>query len=267
MELPGLLLIDAGNTRIKWALTDLPSANNASPIWREYGAVGHSEIVGLLTFWRGLIVARVLISNVAGKAIEVRLQHLLQLAFNGHISPEWVASVPQLAGIRNAYRHPTQLGCDRFATAIGARRLYPHQALLVATCGTATTIDAISADGAFKGGMILPGLGLMANALAERTAQLPRIIDHVVITAPFAGNTDDAIISGCIAAQVGAISHAMGLHHQQHPGIDIKCIITGGSADVIAPYLPMPCARIEHLVLIGLWTTIAVETEHERLKS
>lgn len=258
-----MLFIDAGNTRIKWAVTDVPSADGvdqAVPVWREYGSVAHAEMSDLPTFWRGLNVTRVSISNVAGHVIGDRLQQLLQLAFGTHILPEWFASVPQLAGVRNAYRNPAQLGCDRFATAIGAHRLYPQQALLVATCGTATTIDAVSADGVFMGGMILPGLGLMANALAGGTAQLPLIVHHVVITAPFADNTDDAIISGCIAAQVGAISHAMALQTQQHPGIAIKCILTGGSAEVIAPYLPRPCERVDHLVLTGLWTAIATET-------
>jgi len=258
----GILLIDAGNTRIKWALTDTPAADHAAhiaPVWREYGSVAHAEMDELPALWRGLGVSRVRISNVAGTIIRERLQHLLQAAFGTNVIPEWFASLPQLAGIRNAYRNPAQLGCDRFATAIGAHHLFPQQALLLATCGTATTIDAVSADGLFVGGMILPGLGLMANALAHGTAQLPLVIDHIVITAPFADNTDDAIISGCIAAQVGAITHAMALQHQHNPGIEIKCILAGGSAGVIAPYLPMPCETINHLVLTGLWCTIAVE--------
>lgn len=258
----GILLIDAGNTRIKWALTDAPGADHAvqtAPVWREYGSVAHAEMADLPALWRGLEVARVLISNVAGRSIGERLHQLLQTAFGSNVLPEWFASLPQLAGIRNAYRNPAQLGCDRFAAAIGAHRLFPQQALLLASCGTATTIDAISADGLFIGGMILPGLGLMANALAHGTAQLPLIIDHVVVTAAFADNTDDAIISGCIAAQVGAVTQAMALQRQHNPGIQIKCILAGGSAGVIAPYLPMPCETINHLVLTGLWCSIAVE--------
>ncbi|MDY7546216.1 type III pantothenate kinase [Glaciimonas sp. CA11.2] len=259
----GLLLIDAGNTRIKWALATIPTLGHATapPIWRDIGSVAHNEIAELLGLWRGLQITRVLISNVAGSKVGARLHEILQLAFDSSILPEWFASVPQLAGVRNAYRNPMQLGCDRFASAIGAHRLYPQQALLLATCGTATTIDVINADGTFIGGMILPGLGLMANALAHGTAQLPRILDHVVITTPFADNTEDAIMSGCIAAQVGAISTALTLQTQHHPGMEIKCILTGGSAGVIAPYLTSPHERVDHLVLTGLWTSIAAETE------
>ena len=74
----GLLLIDAGNTRIKWALTDAPSAADATnatqdaPVWREYGSVAHSEMADLATFWHGLHVSRALISNVAGNLIGER---------------------------------------------------------------------------------------------------------------------------------------------------------------------------------------------------
>lgn len=259
----GLLLIDAGNSRIKWTFSEVPALGFASapPNWQHVGTAQHTEIADLLAPWRDLPVTRVLISNVAGTEIGSRLQETLRLAFDGVILPEWFASVQQLAGVFNAYRNPVQLGCDRFASAIGARSLYPQQALLLATCGTATTIDVIHADGTFIGGMILPGLGLMANALAHGTAQLPLILDHVEITAPFANNTVDAIISGCIAAQVGAISTALTLQRRQHPEMEIKCILTGGSAGVIAPYLSTPYEKVDHLVLTGLWASIAAETE------
>ena len=132
---------------------------------------------------------------------------------------DWFASVPQLAGVRNGYRNPAQLGCDRFAAAIGAHALEPGKALVVATCGTATTIDALSADGDFLGGMILPGLGLMASSLARNTAQLPQIAASGAVPAGFADNTDDAILSGCLSAQAGAIERACGAARRQpvHP--------------------------------------------------
>jgi type III pantothenate kinase len=78
----------------------------------------------------------------------------------------------------------------------------------VANCGTATTIDAVTADGVFLGGMILPGLGLMASSLARNTAQLPQIAQDGKLPDGFADNTDDAILSGILAAQSGAIEHA-----------------------------------------------------------
>ena len=163
---------------------------------------------------------------------------------------EWFASTPQQGGVRNGYRNPAQLGCDRFASLIGAHALFPQQALIVATCGTATTVDALSPDGVFAGGMILPGLGLMASSLAGNTAQLPQVAHSLALPQMFADNTDDAIVSGCIAAQAGAIERALAAHAQQHAAV--QCVLAGGAAAYIAPQLRVPHQIVDNLVLIGL---------------
>ena len=162
----------------------------------------------------------------------------------------WFASVARLDGVRNGYHDPASLGCDRFAALIGARRLRPDQRAIVATCGTATTVDALDAQGNFIGGMILPGLGLMAASLAQRTAQLPQIAAATIgpagATRLFADNTQDAIYSGCLAAQAGAIERAVIAHGDAH------CLLSGGAAAWIAPYLSIPFTLVDNLVLIGL---------------
>jgi type III pantothenate kinase len=252
-----MLLIDVGNTRIKWALAALPELGGRAGEWLQSGSAALSELAALSGRWRQLTVTRILISNVAGEPLRERLQKLLETVFGAALRPCWFASLPQLAGLRNAYGDPARLGCDRFAAALGAQRLFPQQALMVATCGTATTIDAVSADGVFTGGMILPGLGLMATSLARSTAQLPHITDHVQVNALFADNTDDAIISGCINAQVGAIERAFALYRRQSQDTRIRCIVAGGSAAVIAAYLSIRHETVDNLVLIGLQTAAA----------
>ncbi|MEO7580019.1 MAG: type III pantothenate kinase, partial [Massilia sp.] len=158
----------------------------------------------------------------------------------------WFAAQETLGGLRNGYRDPAKLGADRFAAAIGARALAPDQALVVATCGTATTIDALSADGRFVGGMILPGLALMASSLAHNTAQLPHVAASDALPPVFADNTGDAIVSGCLSAQAGAIERAFRLHQA---GL---CILSGGAARFIAPALTAPHRMVDNIVLIGL---------------
>ncbi|MGK5081342.1 type III pantothenate kinase [Janthinobacterium sp. HLX7-2] len=239
-----LLLIDAGNTRIKWALC---APTGAAGAWLASGAAAHAQLDTLKAAWSSLAISAVLLSNVAGAAIGARL--LAQLPV--HLLPQAIAtfaSLPQLAGLRNDYRDPAQLGCDRFAAAIGAHALAPGQAVIVANCGTATTIDAITADGAFIGGMILPGLGLMASSLARNTAQLPQIASDAVLPAGFADNTDDAILSGCLAAQAGAIERAVRMHGAS------ACLLSGGAAPRIAQALalPVPLRLLENIVMIGL---------------
>ena len=247
-----LLLIDAGNTRVKWAL--VPSSERdpaALGRWTESGMVEHALVRSLADAWRGQKIVRVLASNVAGQTMRDALEQALLGAFGMQPIPlEWFASVPMLAGVRNKYRNPSQLGCDRFASAIGAHALFPEQPLVVATCGTATTVDAITPEGEFLGGMILPGLGLMASSLARNTAQLPQVAEHLDVSEPFADHTDAAIVSGCIAAQAGAIERAVQAH-ARHGGT-VQCVLSGGAAALIAPHLSVMHRQVDNLVLIGL---------------
>jgi type III pantothenate kinase len=243
-----MLLIDAGNTRIKWALIDDASAPSPAH-WRASGSVAHAQIEQLQHDWRDFNHERALISNVAGPQIGAALQQALPAATD----VSWFASVAESAGVRNAYRNPAQLGCDRFASAIGAHALLPGTALVIATCGTATTIDALTAEGVFIGGMILPGLGLMASSLARNTAQLPQVAQDLRIAQPFADHTDAAIVSGCLAAQAGAIERAVTVHGMHGP---VRCVLSGGAATLIAPHLQIQQGHqlIENLVLLGLHT-------------
>lgn len=255
------LLVDAGNTRIKWALVARP-ATDALGQWQASGSIASSQADQLADAWHSLGVRRVLISNVAGSAVRTSLEQSLHAADEA-LKPEWFASVPMLAGVCNGYRNPAQLGCDRFASAIGAYALFPGEPLVVATCGTATTIDALSPDGVFLGGMILPGLGLMASSLARNTAQLPQVGQDVAVLKPFADNTDAAIVSGCIAAQSGAIERAVALHTRASTGNsnagnsgEVRCILAGGAASIIAPHLWVPCTPVDNLVLVGLHAVV-----------
>jgi type III pantothenate kinase len=233
-----LLLIDAGNTRVKWALA-APGA--AAGEWLESGAALHADLDAAAGAWHGRGVTRALVSNVAGAALRERLTALL-----GPIETEWFASSGTRAGIVNGYREPQRLGCDRFAAAIGARALAPGQALVVATCGTATTVDAVSPEGRFIGGMILPGLALMAGALANNTAQLPQAAPGAAPPPLFADNTNDAIVSGCLSAQAGAIERAAAACG------DALCILSGGAAPYIAPALKCTFRMADNIVLVGL---------------
>lgn len=245
-----LLLIDAGNTRVKWALVD-DTASFLPGHWVAHGMVEHARLEELAAAWGALRAERVLVSNVAGPALRASLERLLEAAPQVDARRiEWFASGPERAGVRNGYRHPQQLGCDRFASAIGAHALYPGRALLVATCGTATTVDAVGPDGEFIGGMILPGLGLMAASLARNTAQLPQIAQDLDVSEPFADHTDAAIASGCLTAQAGAIERAGAALARRFE--TPQCLLSGGAAALISPHLALPHLKIDNLVLIGL---------------
>ncbi|RNF29467.1 pantothenate kinase [Massilia aurea] len=238
-----MLLVDAGNTRVKWALADADAVPGA---WRSNGAVLHAQLDEAAAEWTAAGVTRALVSNVAGPQLAARIAALLPTG----IEVEWFASTFERAGLRNGYREPGRLGCDRFAAAIGARALAPGQDLVVATCGTATTVDAVTADGLFVGGMILPGLALMASSLATNTAQLPQVAPGA-LPALFGDNTNDAILSGVLSAQAGAIERAVAGHRAT------ACIVSGGAAPTIAPALKVAHQVVDNIVLVGLQVAAA----------
>jgi type III pantothenate kinase len=250
------LLIDAGNTRVKWAVT---ASDQPTTVWEAEGSADHDALDGLAgqwtaQGWRGREISAVWISNVAGDALALRLTQSLALAGVAPDALHWFASQPACAGVRNGYRAPEQLGCDRFAAMIGARHQHPERNLLVVNAGTATTVDALTADGEFIGGMILPGLGTMARSLAVNTAQLPAV-GEAVLEQTLADNTRQAIISGCLSAQAGAIERAFA----QHPGHSPLCLISGGAAAFIAPHLQITHALVPNLVLAGLHVAALME--------
>lgn len=229
------LLIDAGNTRIKWRLM------GTSPI-RE-GACGHDDIDVLgAVFAHEANIRRVIAANVAGAQIA---QTITALTRQAGLQPEWLTSGPERCGVRNLYHQPDQLGADRWAALIGARARHPH-ACLVVMAGTATTVDVLDAAGDFRGGLILPGVELMQRALASNTAQLPFVPGHFSETPR---NTADAILSGCLQAQAGAVER---MFHQIHAAPHACCLLGGGAADTFAELITLPLQRVDNLVLDGL---------------
>ncbi|MGN0918334.1 MAG: type III pantothenate kinase [Oxalobacter sp.] len=252
-----MLLIDVGNTSIKWARPKhgaVPRYDETP--WQHVGIVRHRDMASLERIWQELHgvkpVRHVLISNVAGKEISDILTSFLKTL---PASPDirYFASQASHAGITNTYRNCSQLGCDRFASMIGAHALFPDKPLVVATAGTATTIDSITPEGVFQGGMILPGLGLMAHSLALNTEQLPEIDRMEEDITPFANHTRAAILAGCLNAQSGAIERTVEAFRKRYD--NVNCLVSGGAAKYIVPCLSVPCHIVSNLVLIGLYVS------------
>jgi type III pantothenate kinase len=229
-----ILLIDSGNSRIKWRLVG--ENVHAS------GACTHDAPNDLVTCLETPGITRVLGCNVAGPA---RGEALAAIAARRGLALEWVNSGAQRCGVLNMYANPSRLGADRWAALIGARGHYRSRDVLVVMAGTATTLDILSADGRFTGGHILPGVELMRQALSCGTAQLPptggRYRNHPRDTA-------DAIASGCLNAQAGAIERIF----RQMDAPASVCLLSGGAADEIEPLLDIPFQRVDNLVLDGL---------------
>ena len=234
-----IVAIDAGNTRIKWGLSD-------GADWLARGALPTPEAEGLAAIAAGWPAdARVVACSVAGENVKRRITVSL-----GQRRVHWLEAAGEACGVRNLYDLPGQLGADRWAALIGARGKAASDCLVVCA-GTATTIDRLDVHGDFRGGAILPGYELMCRSLAANTAQLP-LAQGCFSAEP--RNTMDAIVSGCLQAQAGAIERLFATIAGE-PGA--LCLLTGGAAPLISLYLGVPFCLEESLVLDGLVRFIA----------
>ena len=242
------LALDVGNTRLKWAQYESPSAG-ARLLGQ--GAVFLENIDKLAEEeWSGLPAPHwILGCIVAGDAIKRRVAEQMEL---WEVAPRWVVSSPQEAGLTNGYEHPGRLGADRWVAMIGAhhrlRGRGTHKPCIVVMVGTAVTVEAIDASGKFLGGIILPGHGIMLRALESGTAGLHVPTGEVC---DFPTNTSDALTSGGTFAIAGAVQR-MVENITRHCGQAPECIMTGGAGWKVAPSMSVKVELVESLIFDGL---------------
>lgn len=243
-----VLAIDAGNTRIKWGWFDGRG-------WVEQSWIASAQVGQL-----GAVLAansapdKIVISNVAGGAVRKGLDAALKPF---RVGPHWIKSEARQCGVTSGYSEPAQLGSDRWAALIGAWHLF-HGPCVVISAGTTLTVDALSGEGVFLGGFIVPGLELMRAALARNTAQLKLQDGRFTY---FPDCTADAITSGAINALAGSIER-MRRFMEETGQIPPLMVVSGGAAALLEPQLNARVEVVDNLVLEGL-VRIALERSGE----
>lgn len=232
-----ILLIDAGNTRIKWGVwSDGAWQGKGSIASRDHDGFGRC-VGNVLPDWVG-------ISCVAGDDV----RQALAAATSRFDAPVyWLRAEAESCGVRNGYAEPASLGADRWANLLACRCLDLAPCVVV-SLGTATTVDALSRDGLFLGGMILPGSGLMRQALKQGTAGVPAVAGECV---DFPVATGDAVATGVMAAQLGAVAWLRD-RLESREGRRVNVVLSGGDAASLLGQLPAPVRIVEDLVLEGL---------------
>jgi len=169
------------------------------------------------------------------------------------------ASAPH--GLHIAYKDPSRLGTDRLAAILGARVLHPRKRLVVIDCGTASTLTALDADGTLCGGAILPGLGLWAEALGTRTAQLPTLLPRRPRRAT-GRSPEEAITSGLYHGHLGALERlCTQIAAECFGSANFLVLATGGNAKLFRREKLF--TRIEpDLILVGL-SAFATISQHD----
>jgi type III pantothenate kinase len=262
---PAVLLLDIGNSRIKWARLPAPSQRGyrRGQRFAARGAIDLERFDARGAALERLLVSmgplsRIVVCNVAGAEVERRVRALARRA--GVRAPQFIRSAASAAGVRNAYAEPWRLGADRWAALIGAHFEYPGRALCLVAVGTALTIDLLDERGRHRGGSIIPGPELMIKALLERTAGIrrragPNATQAMARAAAsrglFARDTRGAVTAGALNAAAALIGESMRAARELL-GRSPRLILSGGGAGKVGSRLRVPYRRGDELVLRGL---------------
>lgn len=249
-----ILLLDAGNTRLKWAVLDLAHVDahqaeaglSGSAAWLGQGAADYPELAMLISHWQqwGKL------STCYGVRVghDVSISHVQHALTPIHLEVNWLSACARAGGVSNNYRPPESLGADRWAALLAVRQRTVECALVI-SAGTALTIDALDASGDFLGGMIMPGLQRMRHALDDDTAHVGMQFGKLQ---DFPTTTADAVESGLISACTGAIA-MMQTHLEKKCGRPPRIFLTGGEAASLRFFLPEGLTMVPGLVLEGVY--------------
>jgi len=209
------LLIDVGNTAIKWRLASaeglLDAGGSASDVSSRCQAVESEQrsAVGL--------------ASVASDAADAEL--IAALTASGEATVHRATAQSSCLGLVSSYAEPERMGVDRWLAMLAAHA-HNEGALCVIDAGTAVTVDLVSAEGAHEGGYILPGADLMRRALSSETDR----IEVGALEAPAIGpgnNTQACVTAGSWRAVMGAVESIMAAYPEHRP------LLTGGAASTL----------------------------------
>lgn len=242
-----ILLLDAGNSRLKWAVLRNGQfehggvLEHADTALKELATAAWGEIDPPEAVW---------VANVAGESLRRTLNAWVKRRWK--LTPTYPQATADAFGIRNAYAEPAGLGIDRWLALLAARE-HNKGPLCVIDCGTALTIDVLSRDDRHLGGLIIPGVQLMRDALANRAEGIRERIaaaSHQQVSL-LGSDTGSAVAGGSVYAAVAVVDR---IHADLRAelGKQLRCILTGGDAPTLLPLLSFRAIHEGDLVLRGL---------------
>ncbi len=239
-----ILLLDAGNSRIKWRVVDTGGMV-------AQGVCATDQAERLRDEWARLPLVGAMLICVAGDKVAARLARFTGLApgkvhrviptRNGH-------------GLVNTYLLPERLGVDRYAALVAACRLELGDCI-VAGVGTALTADMLTREGIFLGGCIVPGPELMSAALVEGTSQIGTALPPMEVMGSgsfedYPRETAAAIRSGIVLALAGVIV-GMRVRLERDCGRSARIVLTGGAREQVRTALTGDVMEMDNMVLEG----------------
>ncbi|MCC6187689.1 MAG: type III pantothenate kinase [Anaerolineales bacterium] len=247
-----LLAIDIGNTNITLGLY---AGDQLGPRWRlatDHQRMADEYGIMLISLFQHAGLTPAQVGSIALASVVPPLTSTFEQACQAYLGrAPFVVDAGVKTGVRVKYDDPKQVGADRVVDAAAVQKLYGGPACVV-DLGTATTFDAISAEGDYLGGALAPGITIAADALFQRTAKLPKV-DLQRPPAAIGRNTVHALQSGLMFGYVGLVE-GMVTRFRAELGPKMKVIATGGLAsliaqetsciDIIAPWLTLDGLKI-----------------------
>ena len=246
------LLVDIGNTRVKWARLSRGRLSRLQAVAHE-GWSGERiarHLVGKPSHPASKRVERIVVVSVAGARIDRGFASETRRQLG--IAPEFFASQRRAAGVTTLYAEPWRLGADRLVAAIGAFHLSKRRPVCVISIGTAMTLDLVDSRGRHRGGAIVPAPSLMIGSLLSQTHGIRlRARGGTAGSSLFARSTRAAVEQGARFAAAAVADRAV-VEARSVLGRAPLVLLTGGAAPVIQKLLRSGHRHVPDLVLQGL---------------
>lgn len=240
------LLLDIGNTAVTWAVASDAGIGPVGWFDHGHGEQAIDDLVG--SAWSALdSIATVIAVNVAGDRIATMIDDYV--AGRWQRTPRYIQVSTHAFGVTNGYRHSADLGVDRWVAMIAA---YNRQktAVCVVDCGTAITLDVVDATGQHRGGLILPGLAMLYDALQANTKDIGAL--DIVMPGGLLGDGTQACVAGGAAyLAAAAVDRLVADIQTDMPG-PVSVIMTGGNATKLADIMNTEVELAPGLILEGL---------------
>ncbi|MBP5190732.1 MAG: type III pantothenate kinase [Bacteroidales bacterium] len=246
------MILDIGNTRKKVAVVEDGKVQEVCVLGEEARRI-------VASMCKRYSIGRA-IASVVGR--EPQWEELLPSDVYGNLH---ILSYESKLPITIDYETPQTLGMDRVAAVVGARVLHPDGPLVVVDAGSCITIDLLDAGDCYRGGAILPGIGMRFMAMHDYTAALPLVelsageLDGSVATPMTGCSTRASMVAGVCNASLYEIEGFMRDYERNYPGV--KFFLTGGNAVFFAKRLFFPNFANSDLMYIGLDKILEINTK------
>lgn len=257
-----ILCIDVGNTQIVVGVYDMGEKDSVGTMSAETGLIQHFRIATRNEATADeLAISFSQMFSLGGLGGLGSISDVMVSSSNSEVGvtvveaiKRWMGVVPIVlkgdldVGIAIAYDSPSEVGPDRIADAVAMHHLYGGPAIVV-DFGTATTFDALNADGEYLGGAIAPGVAISLDALFSSASAL-RSVELVEPRSPIGRSTEESIRSGVLYGYASMVD-GMCERFQAELG-PCKIVGTGGLCPLVAPYSKMILVHEPWLTLHGL---------------